>query len=166
MRDLIAVEYVSKGDSKKEGADALSFLDGCRGEVCKKSWINAKKSADKGRESPSVIARFPLAAPGGVIKLYPNWGFSDDDLEEQGLRIPISSLRAVAKTPISRFSGIRWSEGSDITPAVFEKDSYIKIHSMGELWDCLKAASQSLRYCWGWCSESGEGQNVFMQARI
>jgi hypothetical protein len=165
-RELLAVEYISKGESKKEGADALHFLDGCRGEVCKKAWIKAKQSARQGGPIPHVMARFSLAFPGNVLKLYPNWGFGDEDLEEQGLRVPVTSLRPVAKTPISKFTPIRWTEEMQVVQAVFEKDSYIKINSMSDLFTCFGSLEKSLQYCWAWYSESGEGKNVFMQARI
>jgi len=159
MRELLPVEYVSFTGIPKQKDQRLA-LDGCLGEVDRHSYqraVRAFRAAVKAGASTNQICvsvRFPLNMPMTDIGFYPNWGFSRNDVDEQGIAIPVQNLRLSKKPLISSYTRAPWpTETMDILNA-FEAPVYYETRSLPRLINAIARLQMPLPHGWVWVNES------------
>lgn len=179
MQETLYVEYVSFTESKKD-KDEKVLLDGCVGEVDKGSFIRAarkfKEGQASGKKNPMVYVpvRFFLNLPGTLVGFYPNWGFSKNDVSEQGVQVLFNRLRVTDRVPASAYDRkiINSSQPAVNVKDVFESQVYYCTASIAKFNYAVEMLSSALPNAWLWCKEStrsagvGARGPVFLEGRI
>ncbi len=172
MRELLSVEYMSFTGNPKQKDQRLA-LDGCLGEVDKRSYVRALRAFRAAIKAgtpatQTVSVRFPLNMPMTHVGFYPNWGFASDDIDEQGIAIPVQNLRVSKKPLISSYSRAPWPEDTRDMLKAFEAPLYFETFSRARLLGAIERMHTILPYGWIWCGESQMTDRplLFQGARI
>jgi hypothetical protein len=176
MNDLISVEYTSKISSKKE-KDDKAFLDGFVGEVKRSSYIRALREAKlrdiNGDSNPvKVQVRFCLNVPGSLVGFYPNWGFGKHDVDEQGIPVPVRSLKPTKRVCISNYERRPIGDDKIDIASIFEKPVFYSTNSYKKFSRVMLTDTDQLglNHGWTWSKESRSASPdkplVFMECRI
>ncbi len=180
MRETLNVEYVSPAAGKKD-KDERSLLDGCVGEVDKGAFQRAIRQhkaeetrvAERGerpRPPVTVPVRFVLSFPGSHVGFYPNWSFDRNDIEEQGILLPVKNLKLTKRVAVSAYTRKHLQHHELDIKEVFEKQVYYYTNSLARLKSFMTFVHPALGHAWLWSKESKTPSSdklpVFFEARI